>query len=193
MLQSDWPRQHSGAVHGMLVIVTRPSSPDGLARETRPDQYFAKWVWSIAHESGSNICNRAAANDGDPGSIRAQFFWMYNSRCSRGCGLGRGFNGLTNEILLPTPLEPMRLTRPRSAFFQRSARGYPTIINNIRPCPKRCLLMPLTRVVARTESTTLQLHARRGQFSRTRIDTVQSSMQYICAEGVALHSFFTRT
>ena len=24
--------------------------------------------------------------------------------------------------------------------FQRSARGYPTIVNNIRPCPKRCLL-----------------------------------------------------
>ena len=35
MLQSDWPRQHSGAVHGMLAIVTRPSSPDGLARETK--------------------------------------------------------------------------------------------------------------------------------------------------------------
>ena len=70
-----------------------------------------------------------------------------------------------------------------------------TIVNNIRHCPKRCLLMPLTRVVARTESTTLQLHARRGQFPRTRIDTVQSSMQYniICAKGFALHSFFTRT
>ena len=34
MLQSDWPRQHSGAVHGMRAIVTRPSFPDGLARET---------------------------------------------------------------------------------------------------------------------------------------------------------------
>ena len=31
--------------------------------------------------------------------------------------------------------------------------------------------MPLARVVARTESTTLQLHARRGQFPRTRIST----------------------
>ena len=35
MLQSDWPRQHSGAVHGMLAIVTRPSSLDGLAHETK--------------------------------------------------------------------------------------------------------------------------------------------------------------
>ena len=34
MLKSDWPRQHSGAVHGMLAIVTRPSFPGGLARET---------------------------------------------------------------------------------------------------------------------------------------------------------------
>ena len=51
---------------------------------------------------------------------------------------------------------------------------YPTIVNNIQPCPKRCLLMPLTRVVARTESTTLHLHARRGQFPRTRIDTVKA-------------------
>ena len=83
---------------------------------------------------------------------------------------------------------------PRSAFSERSAIGYPTIVNNIRPCPKRCLLMPLTRVVARTESTTLQLHARRGQFPHTRIGTVQSSMQYACTEGFALHSsFFTHT
>ena len=73
---------------------------------------------------------------------------------------------------------------PRSAFSQRS----PTIVDNIRPCPKRCLLMPLTRVVARTESTTLptrevvwryaRLHARCGQFPRTRIGTVQSNTQY---------------
>ena len=37
---------------------------------------------------------------------------------------------------------------------QRSAKGYPTIVNNIQPCPKRCLLMPLARVGARTDSTT---------------------------------------
>ena len=69
-------------------------------------------------------------------------------------------------------------TYPRSAFSQRSGRGYPTIVDNIRPCPKRCLLMPLARVVARTESTTLQLHVRRSQFPRTRIGTVQNNMQY---------------
>ena len=33
---------------------------------------------------------------------------------------------------------------------QQSARGYPMIVNNIQPCPKRCLLMPLARVGART-------------------------------------------
>ena len=44
-----------------------------------------------------------------------------------------------------------------------ASEGYPTIINNIQPCPKLCLLMPLARVGARTDSTTrLQLHARRG-------------------------------
>ena len=52
------------------------------------------------------------------------------------------------------------------------------IVNNIQPCPKRCLLMPLARVEARTESTTLQLHARRGQFLHTRIDTVRRHAVY---------------
>ena len=37
---------------------------------------------------------------------------------------------------------------------QRSARGYSTIVNNIQPCPKRCLLLPLARVGAKTDSTT---------------------------------------
>ena len=77
---------------------------------------------------------------------------------------------------------------PAVSFFQQSARGYPTIVYNIRPCPKRCLLMPLPRVVERTESTTLQLHARRGQFPRTHW---HSTKQYaVRAEGFAL---FTRT
>ena len=53
---------------------------------------------------------------------------------------------------------------------QRSARGYPTIVNNIQPCPKLCLLMPLARVGARTDSTTrYSYNARRGQLPRTRI------------------------
>ena len=52
---------------------------------------------------------------------------------------------------------------------QRRARGYPTIVNNIQPCPKRCLPMPLPRVGARTDSTTsYSYNARRGQLPRTR-------------------------
>ena len=34
-----------------------------------------------------------------------------------------------------------------------ASKGYPTIVNNIQPCPNLCLLMPLTRVGARTDST----------------------------------------
>ena len=38
------------------------------------------------------------------------------------------------------------------------SEGYPMIVNNIQPCPKRFLLMLLARVGARTDSTThLQL------------------------------------
>ena len=53
---------------------------------------------------------------------------------------------------------------------QRRTRGYLTIVNNIQPCPKLCLLMPLARVGARTDSTTRLLYsynARRGQLPRT--------------------------
>ena len=67
-----------------------------------------------------------------------------------------------------------------------ASEGYPTIVNNIQPCPKLCLLMPLARVGARTDSTTsLQLqreawptsaHAHWG----SRQDAV------FCAEGFAL-------
>ena len=38
------------------------------------------------------------------------------------------------------------------------ATGYPTIVNNIQPCPKRCLLMLLACVGARTGAPRLQLH-----------------------------------
>ena len=44
---------------------------------------------------------------------------------------------------------------------QRNARGYPTIVNNIQPCPKWCLLMPLPRVGARTDSTTRYSYIKR--------------------------------
>ena len=48
-----------------------------------------------------------------------------------------------------------RLTRAQLSLLdtQRSTREYPTIVNNIQPCPKRCILMLLARVGARTEST----------------------------------------
>ena len=41
-----------------------------------------------------------------------------------------------------------RLTRGQLSplDIQKSARGYPTIVNNIQPCPKRCLLLPLSGV-----------------------------------------------
>ena len=39
-------------------------------------------------------------------------------------------------------------------YTQQNTRGYQTIVNNIQPCPKRCLLMPLACVGARTDSTT---------------------------------------
>ena len=52
-----------------------------------------------------------------------------------------------------------RLTRgqpsPLNNFdAQENVRGYPGIVNDIQPCPKRCLLMPLVRVGVRTDSTT---------------------------------------
>ena len=57
---------------------------------------------------------------------------------------------------------------------QRRARGYPTIVNNIHPCPKLCLLMPLARVGARTDCTTsYSYNARRGQLPRTCIGIVR--------------------
>ena len=70
---------------------------------------------------------------------------------------------------------------------QRRARGYPTIVNNIQPCLKLCLLMPLARVGARTDSTTsYSYNARRGQLPRTRIGIVRrtGARHAVCAEGL---------
>ena len=49
-----------------------------------------------------------------------------------------------------------RLTRGQLSPLdaQRRAKGYSAIVNNIQPYPKRCLLMLLARVGARTDSTT---------------------------------------
>ena len=75
---------------------------------------------------------------------------------------------------------------------QRRAIGYPTIVNNIQPCPKLCLLMPPARVVARTDSTTrYSYNARRGQLPRTRIGVVRRTRarNAVCAEGLHFSAF----
>ena len=61
----------------------------------------------------------------------------------------RNMSEKANMLIIPTyrcQLSPLDT--------QRRARGYPTIVNNSQPCPKLCLLMPLARVGARTDSTT---------------------------------------
>ena len=71
-----------------------------------------------------------------------------------------------------------RLTRCQLSPLdtQRRAIGYPTIVNNIQPCPQLCLLMQIARVVARTDSTTrYSYNARRGQLPRTRIGVVRGT------------------
>ena len=68
----------------------------------------------------------------------------------------RNMSEKANMLIIPTyrcQLSPLDT--------QRRARGYPTIVNNIQPCPKLCLLMPLARVGARTDSTTSQLQLQR--------------------------------
>ena len=60
----------------------------------------------------------------------------------------RNMSEKANMLIIPTyrcQLSPLDT--------QRRASGYPTIVNNIQPCPKLCLLMPLARVGARTGST----------------------------------------
>ena len=87
--------------------------------------------------------------------------------CSR--IMPRNMSEKANMLIIPTyrcQLSPLDT--------QRRTRGYPTIINNIQPCPKLCLLMPLARVGARTDSTTsYSYNARRGQLPRTRIGIVR--------------------
>ena len=76
---------------------------------------------------------------------------------------------------------------------QRRAIGYPTIVNNIQPCPKLCSLMPLARVGARTDSTTsYSYNARRGQLPRTRIGIVRRTRarHEVCAEGLHFSAFY---
>ena len=54
-----------------------------------------------------------------------------------------------------------------------ASEGYPTIVNNIQPCQKLCLLMPLARVGARADSTTrLQVQCEARPISGTCIGVV---------------------
>ena len=96
----------------------------------------------------------------------------------------RNMSEKANMLIIPTyrcQLSPLDT--------QRRARGYPTIVNNIQPCPKLCLLMPLARVGARTDSTSY--NARRGQFPRTRIGIVRRTRarHAECAEGLHFSAF----
>ena len=120
-------------------------------------------VWSVCLSVKSHLTYGASVRPAN--TARTQ-------RATKICGVCQ--KRLRSRVMPRTNIA----TYPRSAFSQRSARWYPTIVYNIRPCPKRCPLIPLTRVVARTESTTLQLQARRGQYSRTHWHSIQSSMQY---------------
>ena len=81
----------------------------------------------------------------------------------------RNVSQKANMLIIPT--YRCQLSPPDT---QRRARGYPTIVNNIQPCPKLCLLMPLAHVGAGTDSTTsYSYNARRGQLPRTRIGIVR--------------------
>ena len=74
----------------------------------------------------------------------------------------RNMSEKANMLIIPTyrcQLSPLDT--------QRRARGYPTIVNNIQPCPKLCLLMPLARVGARTDSTTSYSYSAVHPNSRT--------------------------
>ena len=99
----------------------------------------------------------------------------------------RNMSEKANMLIIPTyrcQLSPLDT--------QRRTRGYPTIVNNIQPCPKLCLLMPLARVEARTDSTTsYSCSARHGQLPRTRIGIVRRTraIHAVCAEGLHFSAF----
>ena len=84
----------------------------------------------------------------------------------------------------------IRLTRCQLSPLdtQRSARGYPTIVNNIQPCPKRCLLMLLARVGARTDNTTRSANGGAWPIS-AHAHWYSTRLYAVCAEGFALQCF----
>ena len=100
----------------------------------------------------------------------------------------RNMSEKANMLIIPTyryQLSPLDT--------QRRARRYPTIVNNIQPCPKLCLLMPLARAEARelTAPRVYSYNARRGQLPRTRIGIVRRirARHAVCAEGLHFSAF----
>ena len=99
---------------------------------------------------------------------------------------------MTRNVSKKANMLIFRLTRGQLSPLgtQLSARGCPTIVNNIQPCPKRCLLMLLARVGARTECTTrYSYNTGRGQFPRTRIGIMHKTHNAVCAEGLHFSAF----
>ena len=76
---------------------------------------------------------------------------------------------------------------------QRRARGYPTIVNNIQPCPKLCLLMPLARVGASDSTTSFTATTQGVANFRARAlaySTQDSRARHaVCAEGLHFSAF----
>ena len=100
----------------------------------------------------------------------------------------RNMSEKANMLIVPTyrcQLSPLDT--------QRRARGYPTIVNNIQPCPKLYLLMPLARVGARTDSTTSYRATTRGAWPTSAHahwhSTQDSSKTALCAEGLHFSAF----
>ena len=96
----------------------------------------------------------------------------------------RNMSEKANMLIIPTyrcQLSPLDT--------QRRARGYPTIVNNIQPCPKLCLLMPLARVGARTDSTTSSTTRGVANFRARALALYAGLIHAVCAEGLHFSAF----
>ena len=88
------------------------------------------------------------------------------------------------NMLIPTYPRQLSLLNTK-----RSTRGYPTIVNNIQPCPKGYLLMPLARFGARTESTMRYIQLQRKAWpisAHAHWHKYDARYAVVCAEGFAL-------
>ena len=82
---------------------------------------------------------------------------------------------------------------PAVSFFRSTHSEAPEVTQRVSTTfsPKRCLLILLARVEARTNSTTPATYsARRGQFSaHAHWLSTQDDMQLVCAEGLHFSAF----